>query len=205
MADCGEVKLDNPARCMCPRTSAFRSAAAGRSRSSTFRRNRPGCRECPTTCRPSNPLNPYADYTVAQMFDFLGRYQLPRDVGAAFEYSNLGVGLLGHALARRAGKSYEALVRERILNPTAHGPYRHHADGVDGRAPRQGAHCGRRGGVQLGYPHVRRRWRTALDDDRHVEVRAGQSRAWWRTSAAGDATDAYGSPLHRTRTTDRSA
>jgi len=37
--------------------------------------------------------------------------------GAVFEYSNLGVGLLGHALALRARIPYEQLVRERILNP----------------------------------------------------------------------------------------
>jgi hypothetical protein len=35
----------------------------------------------------------------------------------AAEYSNVGVGLLGHALARRAGTSYEALVTARILAP----------------------------------------------------------------------------------------
>jgi CubicO group peptidase (beta-lactamase class C family) len=71
----------------------------------------------PDNFRPANPANPYADYTAEQMFDFLGRYQLARDIGSQFEYSNLGVGLLGQALARRAGKSYEALVRERILDP----------------------------------------------------------------------------------------
>jgi CubicO group peptidase (beta-lactamase class C family) len=40
-----------------------------------------------------------------------------RDVGSGFEYSNLGGGLLGHALARRAGMSYEALVTSRIAQP----------------------------------------------------------------------------------------
>jgi serine-type D-Ala-D-Ala carboxypeptidase/endopeptidase len=63
----------------------------------------------PDNFRPSNPANPYADYTVAQMFDFLGRYQLTRDIGAEFEYSNFGVALLGEALSRRTGKTYEAL------------------------------------------------------------------------------------------------
>src|SRR5262249_48310186 len=33
------------------------------------------------------------------------------------EYSNLGAGLLGHALARRAGSDYETSVRSRILQP----------------------------------------------------------------------------------------
>jgi CubicO group peptidase (beta-lactamase class C family) len=61
--------------------------------------------------------NPYADYTVDQMYQFLSGYTLPRDIGAQFEYSNYGVGLLGNALTRRAGMDYEALVRSRIADP----------------------------------------------------------------------------------------
>src|SRR5262249_62315271 len=44
-------------------------------------------------------------------------YQLTRDPGAQWEYSNLGAGLLGHALACHAGMSYEQLVKTRILDP----------------------------------------------------------------------------------------
>jgi CubicO group peptidase (beta-lactamase class C family) len=51
------------------------------------------------------------------MYAFLSGYELPRDIGAQYEYSNLGVGLLGHTLALRAGKTYEALLTERILKP----------------------------------------------------------------------------------------
>jgi CubicO group peptidase (beta-lactamase class C family) len=61
--------------------------------------------------------NPYADYTVAEMYAFLAKYALRRDPGAQYEYSNLGVGLLGHVLALRAGKSYEATVTDRVLSP----------------------------------------------------------------------------------------
>jgi hypothetical protein len=42
---------------------------------------------------------------------------LTRDIGSQYEYSNLGVGLLGHVLARRAGTDYEALVTSRISLP----------------------------------------------------------------------------------------
>jgi serine-type D-Ala-D-Ala carboxypeptidase/endopeptidase len=61
--------------------------------------------------------NPYADYTVEQMYDFLSSYKLPRDVGSKSEYSNLGMGLLGHVLALNAGTNYEALVVNRICLP----------------------------------------------------------------------------------------
>lgn len=73
----------------------------------------------PSNLIPKDAANPYADYTVAQLYDFLARYELPRDIGAEYEYSNLGAGLLGHALALRAGMDYETLVRTRILGPLA--------------------------------------------------------------------------------------
>jgi CubicO group peptidase (beta-lactamase class C family) len=67
--------------------------------------------------KPADPENPYADYTVDQLFTFLPTVTLTRAPGEKYEYSNLGVGLLGNALARRAGQSYEELVTERILKP----------------------------------------------------------------------------------------
>ena len=66
---------------------------------------------------PADPANPYADFTVEKMYAFLLQYRLPREIGSQGEYSNLGMGLLGHVLARAAGKSYEELLRERILAP----------------------------------------------------------------------------------------
>ena len=66
--------------------------------------------------KPADPANPFADYTVDRMYAFLSGYTLPRDPGEKFEYSNLGGGLLGHVLARRAGTDYETLVRRRITS-----------------------------------------------------------------------------------------
>ena len=79
--------------------------------------HRSGLPRLPDNLSPKDENNPYADYTVGQLYEFLSRYRLTRDIGAQREYSNLGYGLLGHVLARRAGKSYEALVRDRISAP----------------------------------------------------------------------------------------
>ncbi len=76
-----------------------------------------GLPRMPSNFHPADTSNPYADYSVQQMYDFLSGYQLTRDIGSQYEYSNLGVGLLGHALALRAGMSYEALVRSRVCEP----------------------------------------------------------------------------------------
>ncbi|MFI5033407.1 MAG: serine hydrolase [Reyranellales bacterium] len=61
--------------------------------------------------------NPFADYTTAMMMEFLASYELKHEPGTHYEYANLGFGLLGLGLATRAGKSYEALVLERICGP----------------------------------------------------------------------------------------
>jgi|SRR5271165_401631 len=76
-----------------------------------------GLPRLPANLAPKDPSNPYADYSVEQLYTFLSSFQLTRDIGSQYEYSNVGGGLLGHALARRAGMDYEALVRSRICQP----------------------------------------------------------------------------------------
>ena len=76
-----------------------------------------GLPRMPDNMTPKNPANPYADYTARQMYEFLSRCEPARAAGEAVEYSNLGAALLGQVLARRAGKTYEALVLERICAP----------------------------------------------------------------------------------------
>jgi D-alanyl-D-alanine-carboxypeptidase/D-alanyl-D-alanine-endopeptidase len=76
-----------------------------------------GLPRLPSNLKPANPANPYADYSTERLYEFLSTYKMWRDVGSGFEYSNLGSGLLGHVLARRAGMSYEDLVTTRIAQP----------------------------------------------------------------------------------------
>lgn len=76
-----------------------------------------GLPRMPSNFTPANPLNPYADYTVDQMYDFISSYNPTRKVGAGYEYSNLAQGLLGHLLARNQELSYETLMTQTIANP----------------------------------------------------------------------------------------
>ena len=71
----------------------------------------------PSNFNPKNPVNPYVDYPVQRLYEFLSGHELRRDIGAEDQYSNLGAGLLGHALARRSGLSYEGLLQQRVLRP----------------------------------------------------------------------------------------
>lgn len=76
-----------------------------------------GLPRMPNNFRPKSALNPFADYSYEQLYECLGSVKLDHDIGEAYAYSNLGVGLLGHLLERATGQTYEALVIERIAKP----------------------------------------------------------------------------------------
>jgi serine-type D-Ala-D-Ala carboxypeptidase/endopeptidase len=111
----GRVTLDTPVAQILP---GFRSrhAAARRLHSASSRRSIPVCRRRhPISCRRIKP-NPYADYC--------GEAEGPsREIraearsGAAYEYSNLGFGLLGYALAQLNHTTYRATTDEGDSQP----------------------------------------------------------------------------------------
>jgi len=116
MAARGEMRLDDPVANYLPR--AVRMPVRGRPITLLdLATQSSGLPRMPDNFSPRDSSNPYADYSVQQLYEFLTRYRLPRDPGAAYEYSNLGMGLLGHVLALKAGMSYEQLVMRRILRP----------------------------------------------------------------------------------------
>lgn len=71
----------------------------------------------PANLSPKNNDNPYADYTVAQMYEFLGQVKLTKEIGSEYAYSNFGAGLLGHILSLKANMQFENLLKSRILKP----------------------------------------------------------------------------------------
>lgn len=76
-----------------------------------------GLPSMPDNFQPGDPLNPYKDYTVEQMYAALGETKLSNPIGSRYEYSNLGFGLLGNLLERKAGVPYEQMVIERLCSP----------------------------------------------------------------------------------------
>jgi serine-type D-Ala-D-Ala carboxypeptidase/endopeptidase len=117
MADSGEIALDDPIGKYLP-ASVKPPARKGREITlADLATQTSGLPRMPDNFAPKDAGNPYVDYTVEKMYDFLSHYELTRDIGDEYEYSNLGVGLLGHILALRAGTNYEALVERRICDP----------------------------------------------------------------------------------------
>src|SRR5581483_6818 len=117
MKNRGEVALDDPVSKYLPASVKVPAHNGRQITLADLSTQSSGLPRMPSNFAPKDSGNPYADYSVQQMYDFLSGYQLMRDVGSKYEYSNLGVGLLGHVLALRAGTTYEALVRSRICEP----------------------------------------------------------------------------------------
>ena len=76
-----------------------------------------GLPRLPGNLRPTDLGDPYADYGRDRLKAFLAGYVLPRDPGAVYEYSNLGFGLLGDALAQHAHLTYGELLQREVLTP----------------------------------------------------------------------------------------
>lgn len=75
-----------------------------------------GLPNIPDNLNPADELRPYADYTFEQMYEELGTVQLTAPIGSTYQYSNFGMGVLGHILELKTGKSYEDLVISRITD-----------------------------------------------------------------------------------------
>jgi len=65
----------------------------------------------------STMANPYAAYSPADAYKFLAGYRLKSAPGKKSDYSNLGVGLLGLALSRSMGATYEEMVTSLVCEP----------------------------------------------------------------------------------------
>lgn len=67
--------------------------------------------------QPSDPANYWADFSVATLEAVLENTALASKPGTHFAYSNVGEGLLGYALSRRAGTSWNEQVQRVIAGP----------------------------------------------------------------------------------------
>jgi serine-type D-Ala-D-Ala carboxypeptidase/endopeptidase len=117
MVQHGEVALDDPVSKYLPQTVKVPERNGKQITLVDLATHTSGLPRMPTNFAPKDTNNPYADYSEEQLYQFLAGYQLTRDIGSKYEYSNLGAGLLGLALTRRARMDYEQLVRSRICNP----------------------------------------------------------------------------------------
>lgn len=77
-----------------------------------------GMPRLPPNMKPKDKKDPYADFSVDDLWVALGKTQLDREPGVDKAYSNYGMGLLGQLLVQKAdADSYHELLHERVLGP----------------------------------------------------------------------------------------
>jgi len=76
-----------------------------------------GLSRMPGNFSPVDQSNPYIDYTEKELTAYLNNCELKHEPGTTYEYSNLGMGLLGFILTQVKNKPYSELIKEFILSP----------------------------------------------------------------------------------------
>lgn len=116
MVERGEMKLDDPVSTYLPGSVNLPSRDGKEVTLLELATHTSGLPRDVKGVKSPNPHNPF-DYTPGQLYAYLSSYKLTRNPGAKFEYSNLGMGLLGLAITLKSGTDYESLVVDRICNP----------------------------------------------------------------------------------------
>jgi D-alanyl-D-alanine-carboxypeptidase/D-alanyl-D-alanine-endopeptidase len=113
----GEVALDDPVSKYLPEGVRVPSRGGREITLLDLATHRSALPRMPDNYTPADSLDPYASFSHETLYSFLRGHELRRDIGAEYEYSNLGMGLLGVALGRAAGTNIQTLIQQRILDP----------------------------------------------------------------------------------------
>lgn len=113
----GEVKLDDPVAKFLPASVHVPSRNGREITLLDLATHTGGFPMNPDNMSGATAKEQYETYTVQKLYQFLSHYPLPRNPGTEFQYSNVGMALLGHVLALKAQTNFESLVVNRICRP----------------------------------------------------------------------------------------
>jgi CubicO group peptidase (beta-lactamase class C family) len=117
MVDRGEMKLEDPVAKYLPKSVKMPTYGGKQITLLDLATHTAGFPVNPDNMVGKNDRERYESYTVERMYAFLSSYKLSRDPGSEFEYSNIGMALLGHVIALRAASDFDSLVVDRISRP----------------------------------------------------------------------------------------
>lgn len=117
LADAGALKLDDTAASILAAKLSLPPVAS----QTTLRHlatHRSGFPSLPNSflAKMTDEQNPYKDLSTQDLYDYLKTCEGKQPEGT-FEYSNLGMGLLGHLLEIKTNTPYESLVKQKLLLP----------------------------------------------------------------------------------------
>jgi CubicO group peptidase (beta-lactamase class C family) len=111
-----QVREDTPVRELLPEGTVAKPAGAEITLLDLVTQHS-GLPRLPANMKPADPANPYADYGVEDLYQFIGTHGVQKPEKPSFLYSNLGLGFLGQALANRANTTYPELLKRLVLDP----------------------------------------------------------------------------------------
>jgi CubicO group peptidase (beta-lactamase class C family) len=111
-----KVKLDDPVRELLPPGTVAKPDGAEITLLDLATQHS-GLPRMPDNFNPADLQDPYADYRPANLYEYLAKHGVSKPADAKFNYSNLGVGLLGQALANRAATTYPDLLKTLVAEP----------------------------------------------------------------------------------------
>jgi serine-type D-Ala-D-Ala carboxypeptidase/endopeptidase len=117
MVQSGVVKLEDPLQKHLPPSVKLRSHPGLEITLLHLATHTSGLPRAPLSIFFKGFSNPYAEFGEDELYTFLASYEWLSTTGTKYSYSNLGVGLLGHLLARKAGTDFETLVVKRVCEP----------------------------------------------------------------------------------------
>lgn len=112
----GKARYDEPVRQLLPRGTVAKPQGPEITLFD-LATHRSGLPRMPANFRPIDRTNPYADYDAPKLYAYLKAHGVAKPASPEYRYSNLGLGLLGQALADRAGKSYTEHLHDQITAP----------------------------------------------------------------------------------------
>jgi D-alanyl-D-alanine-carboxypeptidase/D-alanyl-D-alanine-endopeptidase len=116
MGQQGQVRLDEPIRELLPIGTVAKPDGPEITLLDLVTQHS-GLPRMPDNFKPADPTNPYADYAVPDLYTYVAQHGVKKPADAGFLYSNVGVGLLGQALANRGGLAYAKLLRKEVTDP----------------------------------------------------------------------------------------
>jgi serine-type D-Ala-D-Ala carboxypeptidase/endopeptidase len=117
MVEQGKVRLDEPVRELLPPGTVSKPESGAEITLLDLSDQHSGLPRMPDNFHPADPSNPYADYDAKALYEYIAKHGVALAPNTPFGYSNLGVGLLGQALANAAKMAYPDLLEAEVTGP----------------------------------------------------------------------------------------
>ena len=116
MVEQGAVKLDEPVRELLPPGTVGKPFGPEITLLD-LATHHSGLPRMPAGFQLENKDDPFANFRAADLYDYMARRGVKRPAHASFEYSNLGLGLLGQVLADRKHMGYADFIKAEVTDP----------------------------------------------------------------------------------------